>query len=179
MEIRHLVVGELITNCYLLFSEKELAIIDPGGSLERIVNEISKTGARPKYIILTHWHTDHTDCALDLQRKFGAQILIHQEEEKYLKFSPDRFLKNGDIIKIGSESLEVIHTPGHTQGSICLKVGQKLFTGDLLFIDGVGRTDLPGGSDSQIKESLQLISGIIKPGMEILPGHGETYLAKK
>jgi glyoxylase-like metal-dependent hydrolase (beta-lactamase superfamily II) len=114
-----------------------------------------------------------------LKKKFNAEILIHEAEEKYLKFSPDKFLKNSDIIEIGSESLEVIHTPGHTQGSICLKVGQRLFTGDLLFIDGVGRTDLPGGNDSQMKESLELISGIIKPGMEILPGHGETYFVEK
>lgn len=177
--MRHLVVGDLVTNCYLLSSEGELGIIDPGGSFERIVNEVSKTGAKVKYIILTHWHPDHAQCAVELKNKFGAQILVHEAEEKYLKFSPDLFLKNNGIIKIGSESLEVIHTPGHTQGSICLKVGQKLFTGDLLFIDGVGRTDLPGGSDAQMKESLELISGIIKPGMEILPGHGETYFAEK
>jgi len=100
-------------------------------------------------------------------------------EKDYVEFSPDRLLENNDIIKIGKESLKVLHTPGHTKGGICLLGDKTLFTGDLLFIDGYGRTDLPGGSDDQMQKSLEFISGVIKPGYKIYPGHGETFEALK
>lgn len=179
MEIRHITVGDLVTNCYLVSCDKDLAIIDPGGDYDRILNEISKTGLNVKYIIATHWHPDHTCCCEDLRAKTGAELLIHRLEKDYIEFVPDKLLEHNSIVQIGKCDLKVVHTPGHTKGSICLIGKDIVFTGDLLFIDGYGRTDLPGGSKEDMKKSLETISGIIKPGVTVYPGHGEIFKATK
>ena len=175
MEIQHLIVGPLLTNCYLLISEKEAAVIDPGGGLKKILEEIEKRGAKLKYIILTHSHWDHILGALKLREKNGAQILIHKDEKDFIKFKIDKFLEEGEKIKIGEISLKVIHTPGHTKGSICLSGDNFIFTGDTLFEDGHGRTDLKGGSQKDMENSLLKLEKILKPGMKIYPGHGPIF----
>ena len=155
-----MIVGDLETNCYLLISENKLIIIDPGGSVEKILKEIKKTKAIPKYIINTHCHPDHISANNKIKEETGAEILT---------------LKGKEEIKIGKSVLKVIHTPGHTKDSICLLGENFIFTGDTLFKNGYGRTDLPGGSQKELEESLEKLSKLLKPGIIIYPGHGEIF----
>jgi glyoxylase-like metal-dependent hydrolase (beta-lactamase superfamily II) len=175
MEIKPLAVGPLLTNCYLVVSEKELLIIDPGGDGKEILREAEKIKAKVKYIINTHGHPDHIFANEEIRKETGAKILIHEAEEDFISFKPDSLLKDGDEIKIGKSVLKVLHTPGHTRGGICLLAGDSIFTGDTLFKDGYGRTDLPGGSEEQLEKSLEKLEKILKPEMTVYPGHGEIF----
>lgn len=175
MEIKILVVGPLLTNCYLLTLDDELLIIDPGGEPEKILEEIKNQKAKLKYIINTHGHPDHTFGNERIRKETTAPILIHEAEKDFIKFKADNFLKQGDKIKIGNIFLKVLHTPGHTRGSICLLGENFIFTGDTLFKEGFGRTDLPGGSQKDLEKSLEKLKEILKPGMVVYPGHGEIF----
>ncbi len=178
MQIKRISVGILQTNCYLLISNKEIGIVDPGAEIQRIIREIEELGGEPKYIINTHYHLDHTGGVKELQKKTKAKILIHKEEKDFIDFEPDQFLKEGDKIKIGDSVLNVIHTPGHTKGSICLLGEGFILTGDTLFKEGCGRTDLKGGSEKDLLASLERLRSILKPGMVVYPGHGECFRIK-
>jgi len=178
MKVERVVVGQLATNCYLLISEQELAIIDPGDQSEKILERIKSTKAKVKYIILTHAHFDHVLASDELRKKTGVEVLIHEAEKKFVNFQVDRFLKEKDKIRIGSVDLEVMHTPGHSPGGICLLTDGIIFTGDTLFKDGHGRTDLSGGSHEELLRSLKRISELLKPDMMVYPGHGESFQVK-
>lgn len=209
MEIKPLVVGPLLTNCYLLVSKKEflkknissepeLLIIDPGGETEKILEEINKIKGKVKYIINTHFHWDHTLGNKIIKKLTGAKILIHEAEKNFINFKANQFLKEGDEIKIGKNVLKVFHVPGHSRGSICLAGAwltcqsrpscqlsiidnqpfDFIFTGDTLFKNGYGRTDLPGGSEKDLKKSLERLTKILKSGMTVYPGHGEIFEIK-
>ncbi len=175
MQIKKLIVGDINTNCYLLSSQGELGIIDPGGEDERILAKIKELEAIPKFIINTHYHFDHTLVNKELKKITKAKILIHGAEKDFIDFSPDKFLRENDIVKIGEIKLKIIHIPGHTKGSICLLGDNFIFTGDTLFQDGCGRTDLEGASEKEMKESLEKLRKVIKPGMMVYPGHGEIF----
>lgn len=175
MEIKIFIVGDLETSCYLLVSEKEALVIDPGGEVADISEELEKSGVNLKYIINTHYHPDHILGNKDLKEKTGAEILIHESEKDFIKFEPDRFLKEGQEIKVGDTVLRILCTPGHTKGSICLLGNNFIFTGDTLFEGGYGRTDLPGGSQKEIEESLKMLSSLLKPGTVVYPGHGDSF----
>lgn len=173
MKIKTLIVGPLLTNCYLLISEEKAVVIDPGAGLKKILKEIEEK--KLEYIILTHSHWDHSLAALKLKEKTGAKILIGKREKEFIKFQPDQFLDGGEEIKIDSLFLKIISTPGHTKGSICLLGDNFIFTGDTLFEDGYGRTDLPESSPEEMEKSLKKLEKIIKPGMKIFPGHGPVF----
>jgi hydroxyacylglutathione hydrolase len=175
MEIKKIVVGPLMANCYLLIDESEMMVIDPGEDIDLIIEEIKKHQQNLKYIILTHYHFDHVLAAQELKNKTGAKILIHEEDRDFLDFKANSYLKEGDKLKIGNQTLRVIHSPGHTQGSICLLGQHEIFVGDLIFEEGYGRTDLEGGSEKEMEESLKKIYQILKPGMIIYPGHGNAF----
>lgn len=180
MRIKHLIVGAFLTNCYLLSSKGEMGIIDPGGGVKKILDETQKEKATIKYIINTHFHLDHTFANKKIKDRFNkAQILIHEAEEEFFKFKPDKLLKEGDKIKIGGTLLQVLHTPGHTKGSICLLGDNFIFTGDMLFEDGYGRTDLVGGSQNDLEQSLLKLKGFLKPNMTVYPGHGRIFELEK
>jgi len=178
MEIKHFIVGPLLTNCYLLISKNEAAVIDPGGGTKAILKEIEESGAKLKFIILTHGHWDHTLSALKIKQKTGAKILFSEAEKEFIKIKADQFLKEGEEIKIGDSVLKVIHTPGHTKGSICLSGKNEIFTGDTIFKGGYGRTDLKGGSEEDLKNSLKKLKKFLKSGVRVYPGHGETFEIK-
>jgi glyoxylase-like metal-dependent hydrolase (beta-lactamase superfamily II) len=175
MEIRQIIVGKFQTNCYLFISGKEMAVIDPGGEPRKILAEMEKTGTEAKYIINTHYHFDHMLANKEIEEVTGAKVLVHENEKNFIAFEPDHFLKDGEIIKIGAESLEVIHTPGHSQGSICLLGKGFIFSGDTLFNGSYGRVDFPGGSAEDIAKSLEKLAEIITPGMKVCPGHGQVF----
>lgn len=175
MEIKRLVVGSLKTNCYLLFSGNSAAVIDPGADSELILKELKNKNVDLGYIINTHYHPDHIGADMEIKKATGAKILMHQAEKSFVDFEVDQFLADNDIIKIGDIKLTVVHTPGHTAGGICLAGEDCIFTGDTLFMDGCGRTDLPGGSEQDLEHSLELLYMIIKPGMMVYPGHGDYF----
>ncbi len=178
MQIKCLSLGRLRANCYLLISKNEIGIIDPGGEPEEILKEINSLGFKVKYIINTHFHFDHTEANEAIREATGAEILIHEKEKSFINFKPDRFIKDKEKITIGDDTLEVIHTPGHTKGGICLAGEKYVFTGDTVFKNGYGRTDLPGGSQSEILNSLQKLRSLLKPGNIICPGHGDSFEIK-
>jgi hydroxyacylglutathione hydrolase len=190
MIIRTLVVGELETNCYILGDEetRQGMIIDPGGDSGLIEETVQELGLEIKYIVLTHGHADHIGVLSELKKITQAQILIHQDDAEMLSqpeknlsaFSfrlitapeADKLLQDETKIKIGKIELEVLHTPGHTQGSISLLTDKIIFTGDLIFCGSVGRTDLPGGSHRELLRSIEKKVLIREDDTVIYPGHG-------
>jgi len=187
--IRRLVVGPLAGNCYILKSDAELAVVDPGGDAEMILAKASELGGTVKYVIDTHGHVDHIAANREVIEATGAQLLIHELDAKLLAHpdgnlsslmgmtltspTPDRLLKEGDKVVVGDEEMTVLHTPGHTPGGICLLGEGYAFTGDTLFVDSIGRVDFPGGSEEQIMASLARLQAVLKTETEIYPGHGE------
>ena len=178
MKPLRLVTPPLGANSYLL----EGAIIDVGGDTQFLLNKLSKKLKEIEYVFLTHSHFDHAGAASDLQ-KIGAKIIMHRKEYDNMKafmsqffamVEPDILVEGGETFDIGDLSLEVIHTPGHTSGSICLYESDRkwLFSGDTVFPFGAfGRVDLPGGSAAQLIQSLEFLS---KLDVDMLyPGHEE------
>jgi hydroxyacylglutathione hydrolase len=183
MEIIKIIVGQFQTNCYLIICDNEIAVLDPGSDYQKIVEEIEKQKSMNaslffKYIIITHHHFDHVNSVSEVKQNYGGELLIHEYEKDYIDFAVDKFLKNGDKINIGSCQFEVIFTPGHTAGSICLISDNAIFTGDTLFIHSCGRTDLAGGSETDMQKSIALLRSIMKEGQTVYPGHGESYKVK-
>ncbi len=195
VNISRLVVGHLQTNCYIISTEnKNGVIIDPGDELEKIISYVEKQKLNVRYIINTHGHCDHTGANNIKNRLKPVPLLgIHWKDEPYLTnaslnlseisgidsvpVKPDIHLEDNQTIMIDETiSLLVIHTPGHTPGSISVKLNNYLFSGDLIFFQGIGRTDLPGGSEELMLRSLRKICFLDKKTL-ILPGHGpETTL---
>ncbi|MEO0071241.1 MAG: MBL fold metallo-hydrolase [candidate division WOR-3 bacterium] len=190
LRIERLEVGPLLTNCYILKCGEEMVVIDPGGDGERILNKVQELGGEVKWVINTHGHIDHIAANGEVVEATGAEILIHQLDEMMLvqpeinlammmgmeinSPKPSGFLAEGDEIVVGKESLSVVHTPGHTPGSICLIGSGYVFTGDTLFLDSIGRVDLPGGSELQMQNSLARLQRILKRETMLYPGHGPT-----
>jgi hydroxyacylglutathione hydrolase len=188
--IKRLVVSHLSANCYIVGTESsgEGMVIDPGGNEEMILRAIADSGLKIRIIVLTHGHSDHIAALYDVQDHTGAQVAIHVEDADFLEgrgsFSsqfgisyktphpPDRLLREGDIIECGGLSFTVIHTPGHTPGSICLLTGDKVFTGDTIFHRGIGTTLMPGSSRSQLIESIRTRLMTLPDETIIYPGHG-------
>ncbi|MFC1646631.1 MBL fold metallo-hydrolase [Candidatus Omnitrophota bacterium] len=186
MVINRLVVGPLQTNCYIVSTKKDAFIIDPGDEAGTIRKFIQEQKLKVNFIINTHSHIDHikADCEL------GFPIYIHEldalaledTKKNYSTFmlggfkacKPARILHDKDIVKFGDSDIEVMHTPGHSAGGICLKIGQVVFTGDTLFRDGIGRTDLPDGSDETIMSSIKNRLLCLDDSVKIYPGHGEA-----
>ena len=167
MKVSVMQVGPIGTNCYFLQDEESglMAIIDPGDDWERILHQVKKAEGEVKYILLTHGHYDHTTAVPDLVKALpGVQVYIHQADangagsQLFPLAAQVKDLNNydeGDTLSLGSLTIEVLHTPGHSKGSVTLKVGDVLFTGDTLFCGSCGRTDLRGGSYEEIMASLK------------------------
>lgn len=185
MKVSVMQVGPIGTNCYFLQDEESglLAIIDPGDDWERILQQVKKAEGEVKYILLTHGHYDHTTAVPDLVKALpGVQVYIHQADangagsQLFPLAAQVKDLNNydeGDTLTLGSLTIEVMHTPGHSKGSVTLKVGDVLFTGDTLFCGSCGRTDLRGGSYEEIMESLKRL-GELEGDFHVCPGHDRT-----
>ena len=195
MQIKTLKLGQLDTNCYLVWCEQteEAIVIDPADEGSFISEQILELGLKPVAIVLTHGHFDHILGLLELKLNFSqTPIMMHeadlflvesvqQRAQHWLKMAvdpapqPDKLLKDGDKIRFGQEVLKVMHVPGHTPGGICLYDDGVMFTGDTLFRDGIpGRTDLSYSNPKKMRQSLQKIKEL--PGSrQMYPGHGASF----
>lgn len=178
MKIVRLTVGDMRTNCYIVKAGGEAMVIDPGGDSGFIVRELKGLGGHCRYIVLTHYHFDHTMASDDVRRATGARVLMHEKDRPMTDARVDGFLEEGDILELGDEKFRVFSLPGHSPGSICLASENDIFSGDLVFGDGIGRTDLPGGSEREMEDSLVRFRAIIKPGLVVHPGHGGEFSVK-
>ena len=187
MLIETFTVGDLSTNCYVVSSRQsgEAIIIDPGIDLsleaDPIFDYVMQAALKVKFIVNTHGHSDHINGDAIFQEKYNVPILIHRLDAASLavlenvNFPPTVLVDEGSLIQLGNESLKVLHTPGHTPGSICLQGERLIFTGDTLFAGGIGRTDFAGGSDADMQASLQRLVQL--PDYFIVyPGHGPTTI---
>jgi len=193
-------VGPLQCNCSIIGDEatREAMVIDPGDEIDEILALIRKHNLQVKQIVITHAHIDHVGGAMKLRAATGAPILLNQNDYALLKMldmqaawvgmaSPgkveiDRSVSTGETVAAGSHSAQILHTPGHTEGSICLyfPAEKKLIAGDTLFAGSIGRTDLPGGSMQKILRSLyETVLGLPDETV-VVPGHGElTTIGKE
>jgi len=189
MILEQILVTHMAVFCYLVGDHPggKAVLIDPAGDYEAIMEHIDKHDVSIEWIINTHGHWDHTAGNEKMIEKTSAKLLIHEGDAARLKglmnkvlsrflgggSSPDpvQLLHDGDVIRFGEESLTVIHTPGHSEGSICLLNNGNIFTGDTLFTEGMGRTDLPGGSSTKIMNSIRTKILSLPDETVIWPGH--------
>jgi len=186
-------VGMLACNCSIVGDEEtgEAIVIDPGDEIERVQEVLARHKLRAKYIVATHAHIDHVGGLEELKRATGAAVLMHvgdlplyrnlAMQAEWLGLIPpgvadvDQFLKEGDALRFGSHVLEVLHTPGHSPGSLSLHLPgeqEKIFSGDTLFQGSIGRTDLWGGSYEEILRSIHNRLLIFPDETPVFPGHG-------
>lgn len=186
-------VGPLQCNCSIIGDEssREAMVIDPGDDIDDVLALIRKHNLQVKQIVITHAHIDHVGGAMKLRVATGAPILLNQNDYGLLKMldvqaawigmkTPekveiDRSVTTGETVSAGSHRAEILHTPGHTEGSICLYFApeKKLIAGDTLFAGSIGRTDLPGGSMQKIMRSLHNTVLALPDETVVVPGHGE------
>lgn len=194
MLIERIVVGPLGVNCFILADKQnnEAVVVDPGADGELILAAVARLGLNVRYIVNTHGHFDHVGCNRAVKEKTGAELLIHANDVPLLAMAsrsarnyglvvedspePDRHLADGMRLEFGRRVIEVLHTPGHTQGGCCLLLQNEgvVITGDTLFADSVGRTDLPGGSHEQLMASIKSKLMPLPDATVVWPGHGPS-----
>jgi hydroxyacylglutathione hydrolase len=190
LTIERLVVGSLSANCYIVgeAAGKTGMVIDPGGHSNRIIQAIDASGLDIRIIALTHGHSDHIAALYEIQEHTGAAVAVHVSDAAFLEgreaYSsqfgisyrtpdpPDILFHDGDVFKLRAANFTVIHTPGHTPGSISLHTAGKVFTGDSLFRKGIGTTMMPGSSRGELLKSIRTRLMLLPDETVIYPGHG-------
>lgn len=190
MKVIRIPAGIYAANCYIIYSEttKDGIIVDPGGDADVILKTIEENNLNINYIVLTHGHGDHIGGVMELIDILKTPLLVHEDDVDMIsdskknlsnimpigavELNPDKLLRDGDIIKFGDLEAEIIHTPGHTRGGICIKIKDHLITGDTLFQGSIGRTDLEGGDYETIIKSIKEKLLIFPDNTIVWPGHG-------
>lgn len=191
--VRSLVLGMVATNCYFVMNQetKEMLLIDPADDLEAIDQQVFKMGGRPVAILLTHGHFDHMMAAADGREKYQIPVYAHQLEQEVLEhleynlsgrwlnaysMKADQLVSDGDVLELAGFQIQVLHTPGHTQGSSCYYLPEegKLFSGDTLFAQSYGRTDFPTSSMGDMQSSIKRLLSTLPEETEVFPGHNES-----
>jgi hydroxyacylglutathione hydrolase len=190
MILKQFVLGALENNNYLLIDDqsKQAALIDCTEFCEDIAKVLKEYDAELKYILLTHGHFDHILGVNDFKKKYNCRVLLHKDD-KFLADTVKEFVKKFDIddveiqeideyiddtqvLKLGRKKINIIHTPGHTKGGVCYLIRDKLFSGDTLFYESVGRTDLAGGDFDELKSSIENKLFTLDENIKVYPGHG-------
>ena len=184
LHIETMPLGAYQTNCYIVWGEgsDDCIVIDPGYSPEQVMLEAEDLGKTISAILLTHGHFDHVGGVRGIAERLGCPVYLHEAElsqPEQMTAGPLHYTctyGEGDTLHLAGLTIRVLHTPGHTPGSVCLLAGSTLFAGDTLFQSSIGRTDFPGGSFAQMQKSLGRLKAL--PGdFRVLPGHGpETTL---
>lgn len=191
MKVTTLILGKLGANCYIAMDDHHIGtVIDPGGNLEDLMETIQRKSIDVQAIILTHGHFDHMMAAAQLSENTKAPVYIHSLDQEMLKnpepslytrvlsdepfvpVSSAQLLKEEEVLKVGDMAFQILHTPGHSPGSVCLICDDVLFSGDTLFASSIGRSDFPGGDMNQLMRSLEKIKALDKD-YTIYPGHGK------
>lgn len=188
MDIRSVCPYSFGANTYVVFSDIHALVIDPAVSVDAIVSAASDVGARIEGILLTHGHYDHTVSIDTLRRALSVPVYVHSADavmltdgrknaffdffgKECVHAPADRLLEDGDTLTLGDESIRVLHTAGHSAGSVCFDCGSFIVTGDTLFAESIGRCDLWSGNEAQLRDSLKRLRGL-EPSLTIYPGHG-------
>ena len=179
MTITTLPLGMLQTNCYLLAEGDRCLVIDPGDEPEKVLACLNRQALTLEAILLTHGHFDHVGAVKTLAAETDCRVFLCQEDlalpgamTSGPLFYTD-FYKEGDRLTLAGMTFDVLHTPGHTPGSVCLRFGEHLFSGDTLFAGSCGRTDFPGSSPATMVRSLQRLAQLDE-SLKVFPGHGES-----
>ena len=178
MFFKQVSVGPMQNFSYIVGDEnsKEAAVVDAGWEVEKFINISNKENLKIKKIILTHSHYDHIQKVDELASKTNAEVFFHEDDYNEIKTTIKNptikihKLKNNDVVNVGKIKIKIIHTPGHTPGAVCLLFENKLITGDTLFVNAIGRTDLAGGDSIKLFESLQKLKKL-NDDVEVYPGH--------
>jgi hydroxyacylglutathione hydrolase len=171
IKISSLELGPYATNAYIILSlaTGDSVLVDAPDEPDLLIAQLE--GTTPRFIMITHSHFDHTGALKDLKAKLKIPVAAHPLDAPHLPIKPDVLLNDGDYVKFGNEEIQVIHTPGHTPGSICLKIGNALISGDTIFPGGPGHTDSPHAF-KQIIDSLTSRIFVLPGDTDIFPGHG-------
>jgi glyoxylase-like metal-dependent hydrolase (beta-lactamase superfamily II) len=192
MKIEHYVVGIVGTNCYFAIhpDTEECLVIDPGDQGEQLAEKLRAEGLTPRAILLTHGHFDHIMGVEALRREFSIPVYVHEADQDLLEdpklnsgamigqsvsVTADHTVRDGETLELAGFKVKVLHTPGHTPGGVCYYFPEEevVFSGDTLFCDSVGRTDLPGGSTSDLVRSIREKVFSLPDLTLVYPGHGE------
>ena len=178
IQIERLSLGPFGTNSYLLICQKTGAsvIVDAPGDAEKVLKLLE--GTHPKYILMTHNHMDHVDALAALKSALNVPLAAHEDDAGGLPVKPEQFLNDGDTISFGEIQLKVLHTPGHTPGSLCFLTGSYLISGDTIFPGGPGKTWSPDDF-KKIVASLRNKIFILPDETQVYPGHGDATVLKK
>lgn len=191
MIIKRYIAGPIEANNYLVADEKskEAVLIDCSETVEKVLDDVKNLGLNVKYILLTHGHFDHVMGINDMKQKLNAKVLINEKDKSQVEMTKtilstfgihveknpvyDEFIDGNTELKIGEIPIKILETPGHTEGGLCYLIADKLFSGDTLFKNYVGRTDLPGGSFSKLENSIKNVLYKLDDATEVFPGHND------
>ena len=178
VQIEKLELGSFGTNAYIVICRKtrDSAVVDAPAEADTIMARLQ--GTNPRYILLTHNHMDHTGALAELRSRLQVPLAAHSADSGNLPLMQERLLNDGDMISLGNLKLEVLHTPGHTPGSLCFRAGKYLLSGDTIFPGGPGRTWSPGAFQQIIKSITEKIL-VLPDDTRIYPGHGDATVLKK